>query len=230
MGNRRPPHFTEPKVPRMDEWDAKALAEEVVGVAFAAGTVSLRPGKDASTLWELVTNATAADVVGWVRRVPLDAPVWAAPAFGVEVVLATIDSAAVASPGRSARPAAGSGGDALQSENGRSRPGGDPNVVRYRTLPVTPAVEFDLALLVPAGLTAARVESVIRSQAGELLERLTLFDQYEGKGVADGFRSVAWRLTFRHPDRTLRDKEIEGRRDKLLRTLEGELGIRPRTS
>jgi phenylalanyl-tRNA synthetase beta chain len=77
---------------------------------------------------------------------------------------------------------------------------------------------------------AADVDRVIRASAGELLERLELFDQYTGKGVAAEFRSLAWRLTFRHPERTLRDKEIEGRRGKILSTLEKELNVRQRSA
>jgi phenylalanyl-tRNA synthetase beta chain len=62
------------------------------------------------------------------------------------------------------------------------------------------------------------------------LERVTLFDEFRGTGVPSGHRSLGWRLTFRHPERTLRDKEIDGRRARLLETLEKELGIRPRAS
>jgi phenylalanyl-tRNA synthetase beta chain len=71
---------------------------------------------------------------------------------------------------------------------------------------------------------------VIRASSGELLESLELLSEYRGAGIADGLRSVAWRLTFRHPERTLRDKEVTGRRDKVLKSLEGELGVRQRTS
>jgi phenylalanyl-tRNA synthetase beta chain len=45
-----------------------------------------------------------------------------------------------------------------------------------------------------------------------------------------GHRSVAWTLTFRDPSRTLRDKEIEGRRQRILKSLESELGVQPRTA
>jgi phenylalanyl-tRNA synthetase beta chain len=100
----------------------------------------------------------------------------------------------------------------------------------YRPLPVTPAAEIDLALLIPAGTTAADVARVVTGIAGETLESLVPFDEFRGAGVADGYRSVAWRLTFRHPERTLRDKEIEGRRARILRALDEELGVRPRTS
>jgi phenylalanyl-tRNA synthetase beta chain len=105
-----------------------------------------------------------------------------------------------------------------------------PKTPRYRPIPAFPAAEFDLALLVPTDRTAADVEQVIKKEAGELLESLVPFDEFRGKGVADGYRSVAWRLTLRHPERTLREKEIEGRRDRILRTLDQTLGVRPRTS
>jgi phenylalanyl-tRNA synthetase beta chain len=101
---------------------------------------------------------------------------------------------------------------------------------RYRPLPTTPASEFDLALLVPDGVTAADVERVIRSAAGDLLERLVAFDVYEGAGVDAGHRSVAWRLTLRHPERTLRDKEIDGRRARILSSLQTELNVRQRST
>lgn len=70
----------------------------------------------------------------------------------------------------------------------------------------------------------------MRRAAGELLESLVLFDEFRGPGVPEGKRSLAWRLTFRHPERTLRDKEIDGRRSQLLKTLETELGVIARTA
>lgn len=100
----------------------------------------------------------------------------------------------------------------------------------YQSLPITPAAEFDLALLVPTGKTADDIVRVVRSSAGDTLESLVPFDEFRGSGVPEGYRSIAWRLTFRHPERTLRDKEIEGRRARILRALDEELGVRPRTT
>jgi phenylalanyl-tRNA synthetase beta chain len=152
--------------------------------------------------------------------------VWSSRAFGVELTLAR------AGAGGASGMAGGRGADrelasALPPES-RGAPGG-PRPVRYRPLPATPASEFDLALIVPDERSAADVEAVVRREAGELLERLTLFDEFRGAGVPAGARSLAWRLTFRHPERTLRDKEIDGRRQKLVRTLESELGVRTRS-
>jgi phenylalanyl-tRNA synthetase beta chain len=94
----------------------------------------------------------------------------------------------------------------------------------------TPASEFDLALLVPDEIRAEQVEAAVRRVSGKLLEKLELFDRYVGQGVEPGQRSLAWRLTFRHGERTLRDKEIEARRSDILRALADELNVRPRTS
>jgi phenylalanyl-tRNA synthetase beta chain len=97
-------------------------------------------------------------------------------------------------------------------------------------LPTTPASEFDLALLVPDSVRGADVEAVMRRVSGKLLENVRLFDRYVGSGVEPGHRSLAWRLTFRHAERTLRDREIDARRSDILRALADELNVRQRSS
>jgi phenylalanyl-tRNA synthetase beta chain len=212
MGERRPAHFTDPKPPAYDAWDAKALGEQIARAAFPNRAVSLLPS-EGDSLWIVVVDDAA---VGSVSSVVLDAPVWAAPAFGVEITLGVMSSAPIAAPGHHAH-------DAATPDEAR-------RYVQFTALPTTPAAEFDLALLVPNDLPASEVERVIRAAGGELLERVALFDEFRGAGVPDGSRSLAWRLTFRHPERTLRDKEIDGRRSQLLKTLESQLGVVPRSS
>jgi phenylalanyl-tRNA synthetase beta chain len=92
-------------------------------------------------------------------------------------------------------------------------------VVEYAPIPEFPGVERDLALLVPFRVPAAEVDATIRSAAGNLLESVWPFDQYTGKGVAEGTRSLAWRLRFRHPERTLTDAEVDRAVDAVLATL-----------
>lgn len=70
----------------------------------------------------------------------------------------------------------------------------------YRPLPVYPAVERDLALVMDVATEAGVVEDAIRSYAGKSLCGVTVFDVYTGKGVADGKKSVAFRLSFRLPE------------------------------
>lgn len=212
MGRRRPPHFTEPQPPLFDEWDAKSVAEVAATTAYPGQPIELAPGSD-HVLWHIHVGGRT---MGNVVRVALDAPVWAAPAYGIELVLGEMETEPAADRGKHS-----------YIEGGRPD---RPAVAKYRTLPTMPAAEIDLALQVPAETTVADVERVIRTSAGELLERLDLFDQYTGAGVDTGHRSLAWRLTFRHPERTLRDKEIEGRRGKILDALERELHVRQRSA
>ena len=213
MGRRRPPHFSEPQPPLFDEWDAKAVAEVAASAAYPGQPIELARGAGGHVLWQI---DVAGKKVGNVVRAELDAPVWAAPAFGVELILGDVET----------EPAAARGTHSYIEEGRADR----SPVSRYRALPTMPPAEIDLALLVPRGTSAADVERVIRSAAGELLEALDLFDQYTGAGIDSDHRSLAWRLTFRHPERTLRDKEIEGRRNKILSALEQELHVRQRTA
>jgi phenylalanyl-tRNA synthetase beta chain len=218
MGRRQPPHFSDPKSPEFDawvkysEWDAKGMAEMIARTANPTAAISLRDTESPDALWTVFADDRMSGVV---KRLALDAPVWAAPAFGIELSLGPVVSADVAPRGESAyRPFL--------------RP--QPTVSRYVPVPTTPAAEFDLALLVPDSVNADQVETVLRRVSGRLLERAELFDRYVGHGVEPGYRSLAWRLTFRHAERTLRDREIDARRSDILKALADELNVRQRTT
>jgi phenylalanyl-tRNA synthetase beta chain len=216
MGRRQPSHFTDPKSADFqsgamyDAWDAKSIAETIAGAAFAGRGASLRES-ESGALWDVFAGD---ENVGTVRRVVLDAPVWASPAFGIELRLGVMDAGQVAPVGQSAH-----------------RPAVRPPVVvsRYKPLPSTPASEFDLALSVPDSVRGEQVETVMKRVSGKLLEKVELFDRYVGQGVEPGHRSLAWRLTFRHAERTLRDREIDARRSDILKALADELNVRQRT-
>lgn len=94
--------------------------------------------------------------------------------------------------------------------------------------PTQPAIDRDLALLVPASLPAAEVAATIRSSAGELLETVAVFDVYTGEGVDPGVRSIAYRLVFRHPERTLKDAEVDQAVDRVLERLRDAYGVERR--
>ena len=194
-GERRPAHFTEPRPPHFDEWDAKGIAESMAQAVWPEAQIMPAPA-EGGALWRVTVDGIR---VGAVHRVQVDAPVWAAPVFGVE-----LDLSEVAAAPQSIQP--------------------------YKPIPVMPAMEVDLALVVPDATASTEVADAIRAAAGELLESLEVFDEFRGAGIPEGSRSLAWRLTFRHPERTLRDREIQGRTAKILSSLEGSLGIRQRTS
>jgi phenylalanyl-tRNA synthetase beta chain len=99
--------------------------------------------------------------------------------------------------------------------------------LRVAVPPTLPPVERDLALLVPDGVAAEQVAETVRAAGGALLESIRLFDLYRGEGVAEGVRSLAWRLLFRAPDRTLTDAEVDGAVARVLEALQ-ERGVHKR--
>jgi phenylalanyl-tRNA synthetase beta chain len=99
---------------------------------------------------------------------------------------------------------------------------------RYQPLPTQPPVARDLSLVVPGGVSAAGVEAVLRREGGALLEQLEVLDEYRGAGLPDGTHGTTWRCTFRAPDRTLTEREIDTLLSRMLKALEGELDVRRR--
>jgi phenylalanyl-tRNA synthetase beta chain len=83
---------------------------------------------------------------------------------------------------------------------------------RARTLkeiPKFPPIHRDLAFVVDADVAAGVIQRAIEETGGDLLDRVVLFDVFEGEPVPEGRKSLAFALEFRAPDRTLTDEEAE---------------------
>jgi len=93
---------------------------------------------------------------------------------------------------------------------------------KVSTLSKYPSVRRDLALVVDTNLNYADLESVIREHAGEFLEKIVLFDVYQGENIQAGKQSLALGLTFQNPSRTLNDDEINGIINKCIKALEAQ--------
>ena len=87
---------------------------------------------------------------------------------------------------------------------------------RYRPVSKYPPSDVDLAFVAPDRVAAALLERALRASAGSLLVRLELFDAYRGPGVPKGSRSLAYRLRFQAPDRTLTDAEVAEARQRCI--------------
>jgi phenylalanyl-tRNA synthetase beta chain len=186
-GRREPRHWSGTGEDRFDLWDLKGRFEAAVALAIPGGVVQVE-----RNAW--VARNAEGRIVGEAGPLAADAPPWAAPLFGFELVL-------------------------------------DPSPRRppqFTPLPATPASERVLALLLPEGVTAAQVEDLLRRGGGALLESVDVESDYRGPGLPAGVRSVAFRLTFRAPDRTLRDAEVDQAEARLLAALVEELQVRRR--
>ena len=95
---------------------------------------------------------------------------------------------------------------------------------KYKGVAKFPAVTRDLSMVVPKEVMVGSIEKMIEECGGKLLEKVTLFDVYEGDQIDRGFKSVAYSVTFRASDRTLSEEDINGVMQKILKGLES-MGI-----
>ncbi|MBQ74879.1 MAG: phenylalanine--tRNA ligase subunit beta [Gammaproteobacteria bacterium] len=87
-----------------------------------------------------------------------------------------------------------------------------------------PVVRRDIAVVVDQVISALAVRDCVKSAADDTLQNLKLFDVYQGKGIETNRKSLALGLTFQHPSRTLTDEEISSSMDKIIASLETEVG------
>ncbi|HLE43568.1 MAG TPA: phenylalanine--tRNA ligase subunit beta [Methylomirabilota bacterium] len=103
-----------------------------------------------------------------------------------------------------------------------------PRPVVHRPLPRFPAVQRDLAVVVPASVPAAEVSRVIRSIPNPQLKRVTLFDVYTGEQVGSGRKSLAYSLLYQAEDRTLTDAEVNAMHREVVERVRQGLGAEVR--
>ncbi|MBI4734256.1 MAG: phenylalanine--tRNA ligase subunit beta, partial [Rubrobacteridae bacterium] len=94
---------------------------------------------------------------------------------------------------------------------------------RYREIPKYPGIRLDIAVLVDDSVAQTKLVEVIKAAGGAVLESVSLFDQYMGKGVPEGKKSLAYSMTFRANDRTLTDEEALSARENILKKLSKEV-------
>jgi phenylalanyl-tRNA synthetase beta chain len=101
-----------------------------------------------------------------------------------------------------------------------------PPVVAFSSFSSVPSLRQDLAVTLPAAVSAAAVLEAVSGAGGEVLDDVSVFDVYTGEQVGEGRHSLALALTFRSSDRTLTDEDVGPVRDRIvaaLAALGGEL-------
>ncbi|HHX61300.1 MAG TPA: phenylalanine--tRNA ligase subunit beta [Epulopiscium sp.] len=95
-------------------------------------------------------------------------------------------------------------------------------------LPKFPSTSRDIAMLVKEEVLAGDIAKIIKQRSGKILESYKLFDVYKGKQVEDGYKSIAYNISFRAADRTLTEDEISKTMTKIINGLETNLGAQLR--
>lgn len=92
--------------------------------------------------------------------------------------------------------------------------------ISYKPMPKFPATTRDLSLICDDALPAGDIEKTIKKAAGKLLEKVTLFDVYKGKQIAEGKKSISYSISMRSHDGTLTDEQTDSVMKKVLKALE----------
>lgn len=94
----------------------------------------------------------------------------------------------------------------------------------YREVSRFPAVTRDLALTVPKEQPLAPLLDLLRGRAAAIVSDIRLFDVYQGKGLPEGQKSLAFRIVMQHTERTLEDAEVEAGVAELIEVARKEFG------
>jgi phenylalanyl-tRNA synthetase beta chain len=100
---------------------------------------------------------------------------------------------------------------------------------RFSGISRMPAVRRDLAFLVAEGTPVGRILEALRGRVPGFVREVEVFDQYRGKGVEAGKKSLALRIVMQDTDRTLTDSEVEGVVASIREQLNEQFQAKPRT-
>jgi phenylalanyl-tRNA synthetase beta chain len=96
---------------------------------------------------------------------------------------------------------------------------------KYQPLPKYPSVDRDIAMIVSADIPYQSIREVIVKSAGNLAERVELFDLFSGQGISPGHYSLAVHVVYRDSNKTLSDEDVNRLHAQVLETLKNNLKI-----
>lgn len=99
-----------------------------------------------------------------------------------------------------------------------------PETIAYKPIPKYPSIERDIALVLSDNLNAVEILRHLEGFHPDLIERVELFDEYRGKNLPENKKSLAFRIVYRAPDRTLTESEIEPLHNELVTFITGKTG------
>ncbi len=99
-----------------------------------------------------------------------------------------------------------------------------PDRTRFQPIPKYPETFRDISILVDQAVPAQTISDLIRQTSGPLIRRVELYDQYQGKRLPPGKKSLTFALSFQSPEKTLTDDEVNPIFEKIVGSLSEQLG------
>lgn len=98
-----------------------------------------------------------------------------------------------------------------------------PTRMTYKDIPKYPSIVKDVAFIVDKNIYSEDIEKVIKKAGGKLLNNIEVFDVYVGENVSKDKKSIAYKLTFQDPTKTLTDEEVTVLFNKVIQEVENKL-------
>jgi phenylalanyl-tRNA synthetase beta chain len=99
-----------------------------------------------------------------------------------------------------------------------------PEIIQASPIHTFPAATQDLSLVIGIPIPAGDVMDLVARAAGDLLEEIVLVDDYRGRGIDEGKKSLTFSLRFRADDRTLTQSEASQARDNAVTAANAKYG------
>ncbi|MBN1325656.1 phenylalanine--tRNA ligase subunit beta [Candidatus Falkowbacteria bacterium] len=98
----------------------------------------------------------------------------------------------------------------------------------YKPIPKFPGIDLDISMIIPKAILWEQVDKVVREVEKDLIREVNFFDVYEGAGIPEGNKSIAFKIIYRSDDKTLTMEEVQVIHQKVLKTLEQKFGAQIR--
>ena len=98
----------------------------------------------------------------------------------------------------------------------------------FRDIATFPFVERDIAFLINKNISLNDIVCAVEEQKNPLIEKIEVFDQFEGKGIEEGKKSIAIRLRYRDAEKTLTDERVNDEHQRIVRLAADKIGARIR--
>jgi len=96
---------------------------------------------------------------------------------------------------------------------------------KFKPLPKYPALQRDIAILIKEEVNSAQITRIIEEVGGNLVAKVSLFDIYQGGDkIPEGYKSLAYAITYRQHNATLTDEEVNEVHNKIILELKTALG------
>jgi len=101
--------------------------------------------------------------------------------------------------------------------------------MNFKELSKFPSVSKDLAFIMNKDVLSETIEKEIKKAGGKLLTNIEVFDVYTGENVGEDEKSIAYKLTFKDPNRTLSDEEVMEVFNKIISDVESKTNSKLRS-